>query len=246
MKHQDLKKKLIRESLITLGALIVLGAGVYFLVMLSEDYAREGQTLESQALAVNAEVSSLRSKFTKVKDNGSLYQEIMQKHASDRLASICGAAGGEFDKLYKAYTLSIPEFKISPLQNWPERNKLASEMDLTKHSVIACDVPLVFSALTDEDVYRVLHTFSGRDFPGVVRVTKFGVVRKERVSEQALAEIVKTGKYDMVSTSIYFTWLGLKPADPTAAAENAPVADAPKRSGPFGGGALPVPVRRKP
>ena len=78
--------------------------------------------------------------------------------------------------------------------------------------VIASEVTMKFNALNDEDVYDLVKTLS-EDLTGASRLTKFSVKRANRLTDESLLSITKTGAADLVEAELAFTWLGIAPIE---------------------------------
>lgn len=218
MKSNAIKKRLLMES-VGVGLLLAfLGGSAYFLSMLYDDALQQSATLETQMNAITTEATTLKERYSRIKDNADLYYEIVQKSNTDGFALSRQVIRKKFDQYKALYFLSNLKLSMGP----------TTEMTGPKYKrntqiMVSSDITVSFEALSDEDVYSMMHAVE-RDFPGTVKTTRFTLSRKNKLTDEALLTITQSGQYPLVSGQWLFTWIGIKPIE-TDATKNANVPD---------------------
>jgi len=218
MKHQELKARLIKQTLAIGGLLIGLAVIIGGLLMLSDDFQQANDTLKNDVAALTAEGNTLQEKYTKVQQNISLYQEAMARSEAGRLTINHQSVGDSFNRLNDKFYLSNLHLTMSGI------NEVKSADFKSKNAVIvSSEVSVTFQAISDEYVYWMLDQMQ-QDLAGSARLTKLTLKRGGPVTDEVLHGIIQKGTFALVNAEMKFLWFGVKPVD-----AKAPDADATKQ-----------------
>jgi len=229
MNYKDVKKQLLKETVLVVVVLGALSGGVWYLGSISDDYERQKSASESQAVALNSQVTSLREKYEKIQKNSDVYNEVVSKSAGDGLNINRQVLRKKFDMLKAQYFLNKAKFIMGAVEELK-----GAKFKSTSNTVVDSEVSIECEAISDEDVYNFIQSLQ-QELPGVIRMTEFSITRLNRVTDDALRQIAEKGQYSLVKAELKFVWYGIRtqdstnpPATPTNSTDtNAPSAPTP-------------------
>lgn len=208
MKYQQLKLQLIKESGILLGILAVIGGVTYYLGSVSDDFTSKNQALEGSVSAITGETNTLRDKYSKVQQNTSLYQEVMQKNAKEGLYINRQHIREKFNQFKNRYTLNNLRLSMAPVEQMADLKYKRKTSE-----IVSSNVTVSFDTLSDEEVYSLLDAM-GREMTGAPKITKMIIARPAGgLTEEMLKIIGLRGSYPLVKGELGFTWLGIRPIE---------------------------------
>lgn len=206
MQIKLLQQKILKESIVGLLALLLLG-GLYFgLMTLSQEYTNEISTLERTTNETIARTNLYRDQFVKVQKNMALYREALDQILSKTLLiEDYNSARIKLEELKARYLLGG---KMPLLMGSPEYIK-GTEYKEMQEVISKRNVSLTMSALTDEDIFGFVNALY-HEMPGMVQITGFSISRASLLTDQGLRSIVETGEHPLVSAEIKFNWFGIR------------------------------------
>lgn len=208
MKYQEIRRKLIVEASVVVAIFAVLGGGVFYLNMVAGDYQQEKSQLEAQLTQVTNERQALQNKYEKVQGNTSLYREVIEKNAADRLSISRQLLRKKVNDFKARYFLNDLTLNMSPVQEMT-----GNQYRYNSAVLVASELTANFDALTDEDIYSLVQALQD-ELSGTLKITQFTVSRVSKVTDESLRSIARNGQYSMVKGNIRFTWFGIKPLEP--------------------------------
>lgn len=214
MKYQEIRKKLIVEASVVVAIFAVLGGGVFYLNMVADDYQQEKSQLEAQLAQVTNERQALQNKYEKVQGNTSLYREVIEKNAADRLSISRQLLRKKVNDFKARYFLNDLTLNMSPVQEMT-----GNQYRYNSAVLVASELTANFDALTDEDIYSLVQALQD-ELSGTLKITQFTVSRVSKVTDESLRSIARNGQYSMVRGNIRFTWFGIKPLEPSLTGVN--------------------------
>lgn len=193
---------------------MVVGAIIGGLSILSGGYEEKNNTLRNEAATVTAEAKKFEDKYAKVQQNMNLYKESVAKIASGRLTISHQSVGEVFNRLNDKFYLANLHLTMSGIDDI--KNPSFKRKDF---GIVSSEVIVTFQALSDEYVYAMLDQMQ-KDLAGSARLTKLTLKREGDITDSVLQAIVQRGTYPLVSAEIKFLWFGLKPIEAKPADAN--------------------------
>lgn len=216
MKYQEIRKKLIVEASVVVAIFAVMGGGVFYLNMVADDYQQEKSQLEAQLAQVTNERQALQNKYEKIQGNTSLYREVIEENAADRLSISRQLLRKKVNDFKARYFLNDLTLNMSPVQEMT-----GNQYRYNSAVLVASELTANFDALTDEDIYSLVQALQD-ELSGTLKITQFTVSRVSKVTDESLRSIARNGQYSMVKGNIRFTWFGIKPLEPDLNVINKP------------------------
>jgi hypothetical protein len=207
MKLEDIKRKLIAESVTSVVVIGILSGIAYFLMMMLENYENEKNTLQTQVASVTNERQTLENKYQKIHQNFDLYQKVAMEFADDRFTIGREPLRLKIEEFKRRYFMNEMSLNIGPMQ--PSKDP--------KHNykfgpLVTSEITASFSALADEHIFSLLKDMQA-ELPGAVKITRLRITRVNKVTNEALRSIAQNGRFDMVKGEAKFTWYGVETAD---------------------------------
>lgn len=214
MQINSIKKKLTKELVIGLAALLVIGGFTFFLDDYSQTHAHETDEMQRNVDEVANKARMLREKFTNIQKDADIYSEYLERSKNEGLLVSRLQVANKFDELAEKYFMTLTKKAMPAPQELKE--KYARPFAIAMSS----DAQVSFEALTDEDVYAFIRSVT-EEMPGIVKFKKFTIKRDSKVSDDNVRTIAAQGKFKLVSGEIVFTLYGLKLAESKAAGASA-------------------------
>lgn len=225
MKYEKLKKQVLVEAAIMGAVLLVMGAVVYLISSIRDDYETSNQALQKQVDAIDLEMNTLKGRFTNIKNNIDIYQEVIKKKAEGRLAINRQMVLEKFNQYKTQYTLGGLRMTASPAQ------EVKDGIFKRKNSnVNFSDVSVNFDVSSDENIFQLIDALR-EELPGISKVIRVNMSLQKPFGEDVFKAISEKGSYPLVKADVRFIWFGINstepaaasaPATPTAPAANAP------------------------
>ncbi len=216
MKHQIVRKRLLMETMMIMGGLCVGGVTAYYLDVLHGEYEQQNIALQTQVATLNNEMTSLNDKYLKINKNHAIYEEAKEKQAKEGLAVNSELIRRLFAGYNTRYYLKNLSLQMSPVQEITD-----APYKRSTSALIFSEINVSVDALTDQDIYKLIQSIQ-KDLSGVVRMSKITVTRQNRLTGNIAKDIVEKGEIKMVSASLKFMWLGIRPIEATQQAVKAP------------------------
>jgi hypothetical protein len=219
MQVSSIKNTILREALIGIAALLVVGALTYFLMDMVEAQIQETQAMQTSVSTVKSNRQMLLDKYTKVQDNAELYQDYLKQNAGEGLSTDRAIIEKKFVAFKNKFFLGDnTRVTVSRTENPKDQKYIRPS-----HYVTSSDVNVTFEALTDEDIYALLQSI-GQEMPGIAKFKTFNIKRDSLITDESVRSIASNGQYKIVSGNVVFTLFGIKPTefkDPTKPATDA-------------------------
>jgi hypothetical protein len=226
MKYEKLKRQVLVEASIMGAVLLVMGAIIYLISSVLEDYEGSNQALQKQVDAVDLEMNTLKGRFMNIQKNIDIYQEVLKKKAEGRLAINRQMVLEKFNQYKTQYSLSSLRMTVSPAQEVKDAIFKRKNSDVN-----FSDVAVNFEVTSDENIYVLLDSLR-EELPGISKIIRVNMVLQHPFNDEVFQNISKKGVYPLVKTDIRFIWFGINstepPPNPAAKPETKPDANAPK------------------
>lgn len=216
-------KKLLteRKRLIADGVKAAIGVGicigVYAGASMWSSSALQGKTtVENQVAQQRAEIANLNTKINNAESSQKIYVRVQESRKNENFSIDNEQVREVLQKLIKQYRLSVRD----KLEYSAERKVTPSGIEFTTPMVVRQDTKLSVSAISDLHVYGFVQALS-QELPGIIRFTKFKVIRKNPLNDAALAQLALGKAVYTVEAEMSFDWYGFNSA-PTAPEGNAP------------------------
>ena len=208
------------------SVLLVMGAIIYLISAVLEDYEGSNQALQKQVDAVDLEMNTLRGRFVNIQKNIDIYQEVIKKKAEGRLAINRQMVLEKFNQFKTQYSLSGLRMTVSPAQ------EVKDVIFKRKNSnVNFSDVVVNFEVTSDENIFLLLDSLR-EELPGISKIIRINMALQRPFNEEVFKAISQKGLYPLVKTDVRFIWFGINstepPPDPAAKPEIKPDANVPK------------------
>lgn len=203
MKVHDLKKRLVKTSVVALVGSILFSACVYWI----QSY-REG--LEKEEQEINGHIAARQSEYNEVKKNFELTNKAKEFFAShEKDPSIRtenfkkSIATTILQEMTQKYRLAEMSFAMEPFAE--------SGGDYARKTtvVISSKITLKFGAITDSLVFDFLSELPEK-FPGHINILSVTMKKSGDIIPEALGEIGKGNTPAFLSAEIVFLWNGIK------------------------------------
>lgn len=233
-----LKKKLMKDAAIVLGAVVVAGGCMAWGMATSagiheklDQLKRQSQKAISDAQKEQEEYEATIAAFNRFEN---IPQHRLPASDYDTIQSRIRALRPVVETLEERYKFSKLDVKISKLDD----PVAASNAD---YLIIKSDLTIEFEGLTDEYVYSFIHALI-QDLPGYLYLQELKINKLQPITPVLLQQASASGtSTPLVSGSMMLAWRTIKPV-PVAAPEggsaenSAQNADKPKKSSGKSGG----------
>jgi hypothetical protein len=225
MQYAKLKKQVMVEGGIIMGVLLALGAIVYLLTSVQEDYVASNDALQKQVDAIDHEMNTLKGRFTNIQKNMDIYLEVQKKQADGRLAINRQIMLEKFNQFKTNYVLNGLRLNVGQ----PQEVKDAI-FKRKNSSVNFSEVTASFDITSDEGAYELVDSLR-EGLPGISKLVRFNIILQKPFNDDVFKAISEKGSYPLVKTDIKFVWFGINYTPPDAAKTDNPTdakPDAPK------------------
>jgi hypothetical protein len=215
MKYDKLKRQVGVELGIMGGVLLVMAALIYVLISVLEDYETGNQGIQKQVDAIDLEMNTLRGRFSNIKNNIDIYEEISKKKAEGRLAINRQMALEKFNQFKTRYTLSSMRMTVSNAQ------EVKDGIFKRKNSnVNFSDVVVSFEVMSDENIFQLVDSLR-EELPGISKVVRMNMYRQRPFDDEVYRQVAQKGTYPLIKSEIRFIWFGINSTEPPAASSPA-------------------------
>ena len=171
IKIRELKKKLIKQSVISLCILLVAGGLLYFVMQAYQEVESEKTSLERSLRQKNAQIAQLEQKFNIYESSFSAFQDIEAQLQSNAYTLDNDKARQHIQYLYKEHRITNLNLAISPQERFEEANA-----NYVGYEPVFRNVELTFSALSDAHIYVFLNQLEEM-LSGIVKYTNSGFAK---------------------------------------------------------------------
>jgi hypothetical protein len=207
MKYEVLLKQVVMEAALSVGVLMLMGGGVYYLGILADDYDTQTNVLRREALQLQQQTTELQTKFSKVRANADVYQEVLEKQGKGTLSISRQVARDKFNQYNDQYYLGNLRLTMSGIEELS-----GSQYKRPSGTIQASEVSVNFEAVSDEYVYDMINAMQ-QQLSGSVKLTRLSLQRQRTLSDDILRLISQKGSFPLVVGEVRFKWLGMKPLD---------------------------------
>jgi len=192
--------------------MIVMGAIIYFISSISDDYEAKNADLQKKVEAIDTETKILRGRFTNIQKNIGDYKEVEKRLADNRLAINRQLILEKFNELKTQYILNNLHLTVTPAQD------VKSPLFTRKNSSVNFSVVIVnFDITNDVSVYQLIDAL--RDvLPGITKLIKLDMAYQNQFDKDMLKEISQKGTAPLVKVEMQFMWYGINYVTPPATA----------------------------
>lgn len=217
-KLQRMRQRLMKEGAMVgggLAALLFLFAVIGWYV---SDLDTEKRRLQGQVNQYRQQSAMLQAKLVKARESLDLYKAINEKTQGEGFVIERERGKQLLDDLKQEFHIASLAVTMSPVLAlddgppapvMPPSGAEGSVSAAKKVSVIASDVTLTVTALTDEEAFSFTNAVKLR-FPGYVRMTRFHLDRTERLTATAFAAISRGEMPVLAKGEVQFRWIGFR------------------------------------
>ena len=191
----------------TLAVLLVLGAVVFLLASIRDDYVENNELAQRVLGNIEVEYNQIQSKYTFIKQNADLYARVKKKNENGLLTIDRQSILEIFNQYKTQYNLTNLRLSVSPITdiNQPQLQK-------PSHKVASSDVSIQLEALTDERVYKMLDSMFD-DLSGMPRINSISLIRDKPINAEVLNTLRQKGYYPLIRGNIQFKWYSINPIE---------------------------------
>lgn len=204
MKQDELTKQVVMEGALAAGVLLLLFGGIYYMNILRDDYENQTNVLRREAEVLMQETALLQDKFSRVRENASLYQQALEKQQQGKLSITRQGARDKFNQYNDEYFLGNLRLTMSGIEDME-----GPQYTRKNGSIVSSEVNVNFEAISDEYVYEMINAMQ-QQMAGSIKITKVGLQRQRTLSDDILRLISQKGSFPLVVGEIKFQWLGMK------------------------------------
>jgi hypothetical protein len=215
MQYAKLKRQLAVEAGIIAGVMLTLGAIIYLLSSVEDDYTASNEALQRKVDAVDLEMNTLRGRFNNIKKNMDIYEEVQKKQQDGSLGINRQIMLEKFNQFKTAYSLN--GLRLSVGQPQEVKDAIFKRKNSTVHF---SEVYASFDVVSDEGIYHLVDSLR-EELPGISKLVKFTLVMQSQFNDDVYKEISEHGSYPLIKADIKFVWFGINYTPPgTAPADN--------------------------
>lgn len=203
-KLQTLKKKLLKESLISLGAVAVLIGATVFLQGNISTEEMEQRTLQSGIRTLEGKIADLERKHGIVNTSIRDFRRLKERLGRGNYLINREQATDIFDHLRKKYRISNLSMTVTPKEVM--RN---ADLERPTAQVTVSEASLDFDAMSDVHVFSFLQE-AADTLPGFLKVTRFRITRQRKITPDVYVSVSKGEVPRMVTAEVGFMWLGIE------------------------------------
>jgi len=203
-KDVQLRKRLIKNAIIAIGALTILLVGAAVISVHNDDALSEKHVKETDSSAKRSEVDAIKLQLNTKFDVSSFYDAYI-KHHNDTFVLNREAATQLLTTLREKHHLVNLEVTIAPITDVPGEN-----FQLKTGVMVKSEVKLIFNGLSDNSVYGFIEAIQGK-LPGMVIVNNLKLTRTNSLSRNILLDLSQHKITPMISGELSFIWVGIRP-----------------------------------
>ena len=204
MKRETLKKGLLIESGVIAAGLVGLCVIIWIFSAISDRLEENNRNLKTEVNTLTGTTNVLLEKYTKVKQNGPLYLEALQKKENQQLSISREVVRQRFDQFNTRYHLSGMRLVMGGIEDVPD-----PRFKNNTGGIIGSDVSVSADALSDLSIFNSINAML-QEMPGGVKITHIELNRATPITPQVLQTISKTGAFGVVKADLHFTWYGIR------------------------------------
>ena len=208
-KAKQMQKSLGKLAAIVAGMVVVSIGAMFLTDSLADSAAQRKATAESARNSDNAQISTMRNQIEQSGDAEKRFIDIALNHTSSDYSANTDALKNWLRTKKDEYRFS-DNFKLT-LAN--EKKAEKSEFSALSFDVSVREpMRLEFGAISDTHVFSFIRQLE-HDTPGMVRITKLGIQRKNDINTASLREFAGGAAPENVTAEIEFSWVGLAPKE---------------------------------
>lgn len=220
-KYERLKKKLIKEILISAAICATLGGGVFALLMLLDGVEQQQRTLTASLHTLSAQIAEEEKKIGIVRSSIDEFNVLKSKLDTGELSINRSKAEEVLTKLQKKYRTTAFQATVAA-----ETPLLGDGYDNKMIQITQSDILLTFSAMSDVHVFSLLSELT-QTLPGYFRISSFSITRDGRLKSDDMIAMSQGKTPELVKAKIGLVWLGLRlPEKPKSDQQKAAAAPA--------------------
>lgn len=211
IKEKQLKKKIMVESGMLAAFLVFLGVVAFICASISSSMNDDKNKIQGTNSSLMAENNSLQDHIKKASTSIEIFQVVSKSKGTEMdNYSINREIGKKvFTGLKDRYHLSLTGNnafnQIADLTDEQFKKKTAQ--------VVASDADMNFQSVSDEIAFKFIRDLY-KNLPGFTVITSLQLNKQSELSSQSLVDL-GAGKFpSLVTTTLKFKWIGLKPIQP--------------------------------
>ncbi len=211
MKIKVLKKKLLREAMIALAIVLVVGGGCFFAIIHAASVEEDLGKLNQQLSSTRSNTQNKQREYEEALASLEKYNKIPERRLPandyDTLQSRIRTVRAIVEPLEKRFHLASLDVQLSRIGT----AKTATDAPASKDfAILVSDITLQFQGPTDEMVYSFMQEFSD-ELPGYVRIKELKIERARSITPPLLQNINATGQSSaLVAGTLSLTWKTIK------------------------------------
>lgn len=203
-KDAYLKKRILRDGIISAVILVALGAGGFVLMDYDDNAESQKDNVQGNLDSMHNEFESVRNQLGSSYEVQNYYGVYVQNHNSDfslnreMVAPLLAA-------MKEKYHLATLEDTIAPVTE-----VIPDTSQIKIGTLVKSEIKLTFTALTDSDVYGLIGSLQ-RDFPGIALMHSLSITRTGELTKNVLVDLNQHKISPLVKGELSFVWLGIRP-----------------------------------
>lgn len=206
-KAKQMQKKLVKLAAIIGGVIVVSIVGMVLTGSMADSAAQRKAAAENSRNNDSSQISNMRNQIDQSGDAEKRFVDISLKHTSNDYSANTDTLKDWLRDTKNQYRFS-DNFKLSLAAD--KRSEKPEFANLNFDVTVREPMKLEFGAISDMHVFSFLRQLE-QDMPGMVRITKFDVERRNDMTAASLREVASGAGSEYVSSSIEFRWIGVAP-----------------------------------
>jgi hypothetical protein len=209
-KVDILKKRLIRDGIISAVLLILLAGGGYEVSDYDDQTTADKQKADADNGRLTGENSTMQLLLNSGAEVNAFYDAYSKEHKTS-LAIDRETMTKTLTELREKNHLTNLSLTVSPITT-PSQDKT---MGLKTGNLLQSEVKLSFNALTDNSVFGFIEALE-RQLPGIVMLHDIKITKSRDLGADVLRDLNIHRLDTMVTAEVAFTWIGLHTSEEKA------------------------------
>ena len=215
MNLKHFKKRIVKESAVFTGVLLVSLIVLYVLSSISDDYSESNGSAQSRLKKTEQELAALQKKYSFVTENSEIYNEMQKKQADGKLFISRQIMFEKFNQFRSQFDLSNVHLSVSPVQEM-KNAKYKRKTSVVDFSEVNVDLGVLY----DENVFELLNAMQ-RELSGICSVSRLSMTMSKPLDAGILQTVSAKGTFPLIKTTIKFNWYSINPVESSDAGNDA-------------------------
>lgn len=215
IKAQNLKKQLIKISIIASVVVLATGAAAYGIFAWSSSLQEEAAKTKSQVGRARGDVSNREKKNKEAQEYLDLYNSINTDSEQDKISDLNRDKAMAWIKQVALanhiLNMTGTVTPISTVDNQAFKKKTFEGIN--------SKISLKFGAMTDEQIFRFLQALLG-NFPGYVKVESLTLSKQGEITQSIIQQAQRGQFPELVTGELVFYWIGVRELADTPTAQS--------------------------